>query len=145
MEHTRHCSRVRHIAAVFAKYVADLADRAIAIVGVDVEQNRNSARAIAFERELLISRARQLARAALDGPLDIILRHVLGLGGENRAAQARGGVRISAAILGGNRNFLDQTGEDLAALGIERALLMLDCGPLRVPRHGNTSRSINLN
>ena len=56
-------------------------------------------------------------------------RHVLGFGRENGAAQPRIGVRIAAAILGGNRNFLDQTGKNLAALGVERALLMLDCGP----------------
>jgi hypothetical protein len=31
--------------------------------------------------------------------------------------------------LGGDADFLDQSGKDFAALGIKRALLMLNCGP----------------
>ena len=45
------------------------------------------------------------------------------------AVRSRGvAVRIAAA-LGGDSNFLDQASENLAALGIQRALLVLDCGP----------------
>ena len=50
-------------------------------------------------------------------------------GGEDGRAQTRIAIRIAAAILGGNADFLDETGEDLATLGVERALLVLNCGP----------------
>src|ERR1700689_2301340 len=118
MEHVGNRASIRHVAAVLAKDVANLADRAIAVVGIDVEQDRDTAGAVAFERKLFIGRARQFARTALNGTLDVILRHVFGLGREDGSTQARVGVWISAAILGGNRNFLNQTGKNLAALGI---------------------------
>ena len=111
------------------KHVADFADRAVAVVGVDVEQDRHAARAIAFERELFVGGAGQFAGTALDGALDVIGGHVLGLGREDGAAQARVGVGIAAAVFRGDADFLDETGENLAALGVKRALLVLNCGP----------------
>jgi hypothetical protein len=40
------------------------------------------------------------------------------------------GIAVGVATpFGGNGDFSEQAGEYLAALGIERALLVLDCGP----------------
>ena len=94
----------------------------------DIDDDGDAAGAVALKGDLFVADAFQLAGAALDGALDVVLRHVLGLGGQNGGAQPRIAVRIAAA-LGGDGDFLDQAGEDLAALGVERALLVLDCGP----------------
>src|SRR4029079_18436015 len=98
-------ARFRHVAAILAKGVTDFAHGAIAIVGIDIKQDRYSTRAIAFERKLFISRAGKLTRTAQDRPLDVIGRHVLSLGRQDGTAQARVGVGISA-ILGGDGDFL---------------------------------------
>src|SRR5208283_527893 len=67
--------------------------------------------------------------------LDVLRRHVLRLGRQNRRPQPRVAVGIAPAALGRNRNFLDQAREDLAPLGVGRALLMLDGRPLRMAGH----------
>src|ERR1700691_3034986 len=110
--------------------MANLADRTVAIIGIDIEQNSHSAGPVALERKLLVGRTRKFAGAPLDRALDVVLGHVLALGGENCAAQPRIRIRIAAAILRSNADFLDETGKNLAALGVQRALLVLDCGPL---------------
>ena len=109
--------------------MTDLADRAVAIVGVNVEQQRHAAGTVPFQGKFFVSCTRQFSSAALDGPLDVVGRHVLGFGCGDGAAQARIRIGIPTAILGGNADFLDQAGENLAALSVERALLMLNCGP----------------
>ncbi len=83
---------------------------------------------VAFEGKFFVVGAGQFAGAALDGPLDIVGGHVLSLGGGNGGAQARIGIRI-AAIFCGNADFLDKARKNLAALGVKRALLVLNCGP----------------
>ena len=110
--------------------MTDLAHGTVAVVRIDVKQNRDPARAVALQGELLVSGAGKLARAALDGPLDVIGGHILRLGRNDGATQTRVGVRIAAAIFRGDADFFDQTGENLPTLGVERALFMLDCGPL---------------
>src|ERR1700677_3373602 len=107
----------------------DLADRPVAVVGRHIYNNGHAARPIPLERNFLVAHALKLARAALDGPLDVLLRHVLSLGRQDRRAQPRIAVGV-AATLGRDADFLDDAGEYLAALGIQRALLVLDCGPL---------------
>ena len=114
--------------AILAEGVADFADGAIAVVGVDVEQDGDAAGAVAFELKFFVGRAGKFARAALNGTLDIVGRHVFGLGSGNCGSQARIRIRIAAAF-GGNADFLNQASENLAALGVERALFVLNCGP----------------
>ena len=129
MEHPGHRARFRHVSTVLAEDVANLAYGAVAVVGIDVEQDRHSTRPVTFERKLFISSAGKLARAPLDRSLDVVGRHIFGLGGHDSAAQSRVRVRVTATVFRGNADFLDKAGKNLAALGIERALLMLDCGP----------------
>jgi len=80
---------VRHVAPVFAEDVTDLAHRTVAVVGIDVEQNRDAARAVALQRELLVSGAGKFTRAALDGSLDVIGGHILRLSRNDGATQTR--------------------------------------------------------
>ncbi len=115
----------------FAKSVPDLAHRAVPVVGQHVHQDRHATRPVALEGYLLVAHAFELAGTALDSALDVIRRHVFRFGRQNRGSQARIGVRVTPA-LGRYRNFLHQTSKNLAALGIQRALLVLDCGPFRV-------------
>src|ERR1700722_16393549 len=114
--------------------MADFADGAVAVVGSDVDDNGDATRAVAFTRDFLVAEAFDLTGAALDGPLDVVLRHVLRFCGQDGGAQPGVGVRVTAA-LGSNSDFLEQAGEYLAALGIERAFFVLDCGPFGMAGH----------
>src|SRR5439155_6790926 len=78
MEHPGHRARFRHVSAVLAEDVANLAYGAVAVVGIDVEQDRHSTRPVTFERKLFISSAGKLARAPLDRSLDVVGRHIFG-------------------------------------------------------------------
>ena len=51
-------------------------------------------------------------------------------------AQTRIRIEIAAAQSRGNRDFLDQLGESLAALGVARCLLVLDRAPFGMTGHG---------
>ena len=115
--------------------VADLGDGAVAVVGRALDQDRDAAGAVALEHELLVGGALELAGALLDGALDVVGGHVGALGLVDRGAQARVGVGVAAADAGGDRHLADELGEELAALGVERALLVLDRVPLGMSGH----------
>jgi len=61
-----------------------------------------------------------------NGALDIFGGHVRSLGVRDDGAQAWVHVRIAAAGTRRHGQFLDDPGEDTAALRVERALLVLD-------------------
>src|ERR1017187_2551034 len=109
--------------------MSDLAYGAVAVVGGPIHNDGDAARTVTLKLDLLVVDPFQLPGAALDGALDVFLGHVFCLRGQDRRAQSGVPIRV-AATLGGNCDFLDDTGEYLAALGIQRALLVLDCGPL---------------
>ena len=110
--------------------MANFADRAVLVVGEHLDDDGDATGAVALVGDLLVGDAFELAGAALDGALDVVGGHVLRLGRGDGAAQTGIAVGVSAAAgLGGDGDFLDQTGEDLATFGVKRALLVLDCGP----------------
>ena len=115
--------------------MTNLGDRAIAIIGHRFDQQSDAARAIAFIRDFVVGHALFRAGAAADGPIDRVVGHVAGLGVENGLAQARVSIRVPAAGARRDRNFLDELGEEFAALGVSRALLVLDAMPLRMSGH----------
>src|SRR5207244_9970697 len=123
-----------HVATILAERVTNLADSAIAIVGIDVKQNRNSAGTIALERKFFVIYPGQFAGTTLDGPLDVIGGHVLGLGCGDRGAQSRISVGI-AAILRSNADFLDQAGKNLSRVCLKSCLFFVECCPFLVVRH----------
>jgi hypothetical protein len=59
----------------------------------------------------------------------------LRLGFINGGTQRSVGIKIGSTGLGGDHNLLDQSGEQLAALGVLRSFSMLDIRPFAVTRH----------
>src|SRR5690606_9977560 len=104
--------------------VAQLADGAVAVVGQRLDDDGRAAGAVALVRDLFVVDAFFLARAAPDGPLDVLVGHVHGLGVGDHGAQAGVARRVTAAGARGDRQFLDDAREDPAALGVERTLLV---------------------
>ena len=135
MEHPGHRTRFAKIAAVFGEHVADFTDGAIPVVARELHQDSYSAGTVALQIELLVSGTGQLTGAALHGTFDVIRRHVLGFGSGNGGAQPRIMVGICTGGLGCHGYFPDETGENLAPLGVQGALFMLDCGPFGMARH----------
>ncbi len=115
--------------------MSDLSHGAIAIIGHRFNQQRDAARAITFVSNLFVIDVTFRAGAAAYGAIDRVVRHVPGLGVGNRFAQPRIGVRITAAATRCDRQFFNEFGEELAAFGIRRALLVLNRMPLRMSRH----------
>src|SRR5471030_2198593 len=109
------------------------------VVGHAVDDDGRAADAVAFVADLLVGRAVLAAGAAADRAGHVILRHI-GVGRlVDGQAQARIGRDIAAAHARGDRDFLDQSGPDLAALGVRRGFFMLDVGPFAVSSHVRSS------
>ena len=117
---------------MFREHVADLAHRAVAIVGGHHHQHRRAAGTVALEHDLVDLAAFELARAAHDGALDVIGGHTDGLGGGDGRPQPGIHVRIAAAARR-DHDFLDATGENFPAFGVKRGLLVLDGRPFECP------------
>ena len=111
--------------------MADLADGAVLVVGRDLDHDRNAAGTVAFVCDFVDLAAFEFARAAHDGALDVVVRHRNGFGGQDGSAETRVPVGI-AAIARSDHDFFDDAGEDLAALGVESGLFMLDGRPFRM-------------
>ena len=88
LEHVGHAAGGAQVAAVLGEDVADLGDGAVAVVGRAFDQDGHPARAVALEGDLLVGGPLQLARALLDGALDVVGGHVHALGLVHRRAQA---------------------------------------------------------
>src|SRR5207245_10930972 len=74
-------------------------------------------------------------RAAGEVALEVVGSPGLRLRIGNDRAEPRVHVGIAAAGARRDRQFLDEARENLAALGVGRALLMLDGMPFGMPRH----------
>src|SRR5207244_11480948 len=81
----------------------------------------------------------ELARAAKDGALDVVVRHVLVFRRENRCAQARIRVCIASSDARRNRDFSNDSGEHPAAFRVSGRFLMLNGGPFGMPGHDKSS------
>src|SRR6266702_331495 len=121
-EHPGDCAFGSEVAAVLGEGVADFAYGAIFIVGEDLDDDGYAAGAVALVGDLLVGEAFEFAGTALDGSLDVVGGHVLSFGGSDGSAEAGVAVGVSSALLGGDGDFLDKAGEDLAAFGVEGAL-----------------------
>src|SRR5207249_5986201 len=108
---------------------AELADYAVAIRGHRLNQHAHTARSISLEGHFFVLLAFELPRAAQNGALDVVVRHVLVLRRENRRAQARIGVGIASADARRNRDFSNDSSKRAAALRVSRRFLMLNGGP----------------
>ena len=91
--------------------------------------------AVAFITDFLVIHAFEFAGTTLDGILDIVAGHVLGLGLFHRQTQAWIEIHVATTHFGSDGNFLDELGKGLAALDVLTPLAMLDVGPLGMTRH----------
>src|SRR5437870_2913034 len=82
-----------------------------------------------------MSRFAAFTGPALNGTLDIVIRHALGPGCLDGAAQSRVAIGIAATGLGGDADFLGQLAEDLTAFRVDGALETLNLRPLAMSRH----------
>ena len=135
LEQKCHRAVRAEIAAVFGKGMAHIRDSAHAVVGHAIHQYGRARDTITFVAYFFIIHPFQIATAALDRALDIILGHVLLIGLIDRQAQPWITVDITTAEPRCNGNFLDEPGENLAALGVLRGFLVLDISPFAVTRH----------
>src|SRR5271167_3574246 len=117
--------------------MAHLAHGTVAIVRGHFDDESDAPGTVALKGDLLVDRSGQFTGAALDGALDVVLRHVLSFGGGDSATQPGIGIHIPPALASRHGDFSDQTGENLAALGVKCALCVLDCGPFGVAGHSN--------
>src|SRR5882762_5938274 len=115
--------------------MANLSHGAVAVISHRFNQQRYAARTVALISDLFIAHPLFRASAATDSPIDRVVGHVPGLGIEDGFAQPRIGVGIAAAGAGCDGDFLDELGEEFAALGVSRALLVLNRMPLRMSGH----------
>ena len=129
-EHPSDRAGFGHVAAVLGHDVANFADRAIAVAGDHGDEYANAAGAVAFKHGFFELLALEAARTAEHGALDVVVGHVFVLRGGDGGAKARVGIRVSAAVAGGDGQLADDFGEGFAALGVGSSLLVLDCGPL---------------
>ena len=95
-----------------------------------LDQHGDAARAVALVDDLFVDLALELAGALLDGAVDVVVGHAVGPRLEDGGAQARVGLRIAAAEAGRDGDLLEELGEQLAAAGVGRRLLVLDRAPL---------------
>ena len=128
----RYASTLTQVSVVLAQDVADLADRSVLAVRQRVDHQRHALRTVGLVDRLLVDHALDQPRALRDGLIDLVVGHVRGLSGLHLGAESH--VRIDVSPTRTRRD-LDEprvTVEDLAALGVKGALLVLDAGPLGV-------------
>src|SRR5215207_486829 len=115
--------------------MTNLRHRAVSVVSQRLNQQRHATWAITFIGDLFVVDAFFFTGATTDRAVDRIVRHVAALGIEDRLAQTCVGVWIATATTRGDGDFLDEFGKQFAALGIERAFLVLDTMPFRMSGH----------
>src|SRR5256885_10045470 len=139
VEHPRHRVRGAEVTAVALEGVADLRDGAIRVVGGRFDEEGRAAGPVRLVGDFLVRDALELARSLLDGALDVVERHILGLSGVDGGAEPGVAPGIAAALLGGDRDFADQLSEQRAAPLVGDGLLPLDLLPFAVRSEEHTS------
>src|SRR5262249_3129941 len=135
LEEERNRAVGTEVAAGFRERVAHVGHGPGLVVGQAVHEYGGAPDAVAFIAHLLVVGSFEAPDAALDGALDVVPGHVAGIGLVHRQAQPRVGVGIAASQARCNRDFLDQPGENLAALRVLAVLAVLGVGPLAVAGH----------
>src|SRR5581483_1843329 len=121
---------------ILRENAAQLRRGAVAIIGRGFDDDGDASGSVAlvnnfFQRGGIAA----FAGAALDRALDVVVRHALTARGLDRATQTRIRVGIAAADLGRDCNFFCELAENLAALGVNRALEALYLRPFAVSGH----------
>src|SRR5258708_7890194 len=135
LERPRGRTRGAEDAVVLLEDLPNLGDRAVAVVRHRLDEKQRPLRPGALVDDLVVVDAFELARAALHGPVDRVGGHGLTLCVGDRLAKAGVAARVTPAHARGDGDLPDQLGERLAPLRVERPLLVLDGGPLRMAAH----------
>src|SRR3977135_2615114 len=136
MEHVGNTTARSQVAVVLRKDAADFRGGAVLVVRRGLYNNGNATGRVTFVDDLVeMLGLDSFARAALDRAVDVVVRHALGAGGENGAAEPGVTVRIASAGFRRDGDFPGKLAEERAAFRIERALEPLNLGPLAVSRH----------
>src|SRR5690606_4013941 len=106
-----------------------------AVIGHAIHQNGSAPWAIAFIADFFEVGTVAIARAALNGALDVVFGHVGGGGFVPGEAQTRIGIRIGPAVPSCHRDFTNNFRPELAAFGILPAFAVLDVCPFTVSGH----------
>src|ERR1044071_2140749 len=115
--------------------MTNLGHRAVAIVSHRLNHQRDAAWTITFVSDLFVIDAFFFTRAATYRALDGVVGHVTALGIKDGLAQTRIRIRVTAAGTRRDGNLFNKLREQFAALGIERAFLVLNTMPLRMSGH----------
>src|SRR5206468_1462703 len=126
VEHPGDGARRRQVAAVLGDDAAHVGHGAVAVVGEHLDEDRDATRPVGLVGDLLVGDALELARALLDGALDVVGRHAVLARRGDRGAQPRVRVDVAAAQARRDRDLLDELGEELAAPRVLERLLVLD-------------------
>src|SRR5689334_24968106 len=98
--------------------MAELAHYAVAVCGHRLNEHAYAARPVALEGHFFVLLALELAGAAQNGALDVVVRHVFVLRRENRRSQTRIRVRIASADARRNGDFSDDSRKHAPALRV---------------------------
>src|SRR5699024_7622252 len=122
---------------------AHIGGRAVAVVGQALDEHRDAAGTVALVHDrLVVDPAAVQAAAALDGAVDVVTGDRRLLGPLHRVVQGGVAVQIRSAVARRDLDVLDELREQLAALRIDRGLLVLGRRPLGVACHVHSSVSV---
>ena len=124
VEHEGHAAAGLEGAAALGEVAADVRDGTGVVVGRGLHEVGDAERAEAFVDDLLEVAGLGLG-GFLDGALDVLLGHLLGLRFGDEGAEAGVAGHFGAALLDGDGDFLAQLGEGLGhvAPALQLALL----------------------
>ncbi len=112
IEHEGDRACFGEVAARLGEGGAHLAGGAVAVVGQDLDHDRNAAGAVALVADLVVVLSVATQRL-LDRAVDVVLRHVLHARCDHRRPQPRVHRRIRHAELGGHGDFARELAEQL--------------------------------
>ena len=135
LEHKRDGAARAEVAAGLREQAPKVGDGAVGVVREHVHEHRDAVRAVALVRLLLVVGALDLARAALDSALDVVLGHVLRLRLIDGEREARVHVGVAAGLARGHHDVAGNARPGLRLLGVGDGLLPLDLRPLVVSGH----------
>ena len=124
-----HRAGAGQLAAGLGEHRANLGRRAIAVVGLGLDEDRHAARAVALVDDLLELLRVTAAGRLVDRPLDVVGGHVDRARLLDREAQPVVGVGVAAALPRRHADLPGDLGEQGSALGVGDAFGALDRGP----------------
>src|SRR5690606_27049532 len=94
VEAVHHAAALAQVAAVLFEGVLDVGRGALAVVGQGLNDDRHAARRVTLVHQLFGIGARQFARAAFDGAVNVGGRHVFFAGLKDGVGEAVVGLRV---------------------------------------------------